>query len=168
MFEFPPLVLLLLLLLLLLLIRLITKYWDITVTGHLLTMWVVKCILKLSLLGSSRQSRHVSDLLWLILHGVLQRTHAPLQLCIVAPLLCLPSVSLQIAIWSDNTEWCMGVTNNYTCHCQLYRLVPVFLHLSSNFIQLVLVFLHLFNSVPFYLFKTRPSKVAAICPYAIQ
>ena len=31
------------------------------------------------------------------------------------------------AIWSDNTELqlCMGVTNNFTCYCKLYRLVPV-------------------------------------------
>ena len=32
----------------------------------------------------------------------------------------------------------MGVANNHTCCCQLYRLVPVlFLYLFSNFVQLV-------------------------------
>ena len=34
----------------------------------------------------------------------ISHTHAPLQLCIVTPLLCSPSVSLQIVIWSNNTE----------------------------------------------------------------
>ena len=58
---------------------------------------------------------------------IISHTHAPLQLCIVAPLLWSPSVSLQIVICSDNTElkWCMGVANNYACYRQLYRLVPV-------------------------------------------
>ena len=58
---------------------------------------------------------------------IISHTHAPLQLCIVTPLLWSPSVSLQIVICSDNTElkWCMGVANNYACYCQLYRLVPI-------------------------------------------
>ena len=59
-----------------------------------------------------------------------------------------------LTIWSNNTElqWCTAVPNSYTCYHQLYRLVPVqftpcsaisvnlysyFLHLFSNFIQLV-------------------------------
>ena len=46
----------------------------------------------------------------------------------------------------------MGVANNYACYCQLYRLVQVLLHLFSNFIQLVPIHLHLFNSVYFELF----------------
>ena len=39
----------------------------------------------------------------------------------------------------------MGVANNYTCYCQLYRLVPVlcafYTMFSNNFIQLVPVLL---------------------------
>ena len=35
---------------------------------------------------------------------IISHTHAPLQLCIVVPLLWSPLVSLQIVICSDNTE----------------------------------------------------------------
>ena len=45
------------------------------------------------------------------------------------------------------TMWCRDVANNYTCYRQLYRLVPVLFTSVQQFTQLVLVILHLFNSV---------------------
>ena len=35
--------------------------------------------------------------------------------------------------------WCMGVANNYTCYHQLYRLVPVLLHLFSNLVPVLFI-----------------------------
>ena len=32
---------------------------------------------------------------------------------------------------------CMGVANNYTCYHQLYKLVPVLLHLFSNLVPIL-------------------------------
>ena len=63
----------------------------------------------------------------------------------VAPIhITVPEMTL-ITIYRATTEllWCMGVANNYTCYHQLcIGLSLCFLHMFSNFIQLVSVVLH--------------------------
>ena len=44
----------------------------------------------------------------------------------------------------------MAMGNNCTCYRQLYRLVPVLLHLFNSFVQFVSVFLHLLLFTPIY------------------
>ena len=82
---------------------------------------------------------------------IINHTHAPLQLCIVAPLLCSPSESLQIVIRSDNTklQWCMVwlIIILVIVSCS-YNTFYTSSAISSNLFS---YFLHLFNSV--YLFK---------------
>ena len=47
---------------------------------------------------------------------------------------------LQNVIWSNKTDsqWCMGVANNYSCYCQLYRLAPYFYSCSTLYHFLIL------------------------------
>ena len=76
----------------------------------------------------------------MITSTIISHSHAPLQLCSVA-LYCHSksqfAVTLMVSITMERhykVVVVLAAANNYTCNRQLYRLVPVLLHLFSNFI----------------------------------